>query len=305
MGDCAGTRFRKPAPAQELPAGTEAAKEKEMYEQILYEVSDPIASITLNRPEVLNAWTPRMGVEVKHAVARAEEDQRVVVIVLSGAGRGFCSGADLQRLQSIGDDSGGGGGDAIPPELEADPGDAGMDASFRGAYSYLTSVRKPIIAAINGACAGVAVPIALFCDLRFASDRAVFTTAFSRRGLIGEWGISWTLSRLVGCAHAMDLLLSGRRIDGAEAERVGLVNRTLPHEQLLPFVRGYAEEMAANCSPTSLAIMKRQIYEDLTASLGAAQDRALALMVESFRRPDFKEGVGSFAQGRPPRFQRL
>ena len=122
-----------------------------MYEQILYEVEDPIATITLNRPEVLNAWTDRMGAEVKHAVARAEEDRNVVAIILTGAGRGFCAGADLRGLQAL---SSGERSRTSLDELAADPGDASMGDSFRGTYTYLTSVRKPIIAAINGPCAG-------------------------------------------------------------------------------------------------------------------------------------------------------
>ena len=134
-----------------------------MYEQILYEVADPIATITLNRPESLNAWTARMGAEVKHALAQAEEDKRAVAILLTGAGRGFCSGADLGRLRGI---SEGRPEEEIPPELEADPGDPTVGEDLRGAYTYLMSIRKPIIAAINGPIAGMAVPIALGCDLR-------------------------------------------------------------------------------------------------------------------------------------------
>jgi enoyl-CoA hydratase/carnithine racemase len=272
------------------------------YEQILYDVADPIATITLNRPKYLNAWTDRMGAEVKHAIARAEEDKSVVVILLTGAGRGFCAGADLKNLQDISD---GARGSGIPEELEADPGDAEMGESFRGTYTYLTSVRKPIIAAINGPCAGMAVPISLFCDMRFASDRATFTTAFARRGLIAEWGISWILPRLVGPAHALDLTLSARKFDAAEAERLGLVNRVLPHDELLPFVREYAEALAANCSPASMQIMKREIYQHLTESLGDAHGDAVRLMIESFGRPDFKEGVQSFIEKRPPEFDRV
>lgn len=272
------------------------------YEQILYEVADPTATITLNRPKVLNAWTDRMGAEVQHAVARAEEDKSVVAILLTGAGRGFCAGADLGNLQAISDGQRSAG---IPKELESDPGDPAMGESFRGAYKYLLSVRKPIIAAINGPCAGMAVPISLFCDLRFASDRATFTTAFSWRGLIAEWGVSWILPRLVGPAHALDLLLSARKFDAAEAERLGLVNRVVPHDDLMPFVRDYAEDLAANCSPTSMQIMKREIYQHLTESLGDAHDEAVRLMVESFSRPDFKEGVQSFIDKRPPKFERV
>jgi enoyl-CoA hydratase/carnithine racemase len=273
------------------------------YEQIIYEVADPIATIKLNRPRQLNAWTDRMGAEVKHAFARAEQDERVVVIVLTGEGRGFCSGADLNQLKEIGD--GVVSGNLLPEELESSPGDDSVGESFRGHYSYIMSIRKPVIAAINGPCAGMAVPIALCCDMRFASDTAKFTTAFSRRGLIAEWGISWTLTRAVGPAHAMDLILSGRTFDANEAERLGVVNRVLPHAELLPFVTDYAQDMAANCSPTSMAIMKRQVYQDMTESLAHANERSFDLMIESFGRPDLKEGVDSFMQKRPPCFQRI
>lgn len=273
------------------------------YEQILYEVEDPIATITLNRPDRLNAWTDRMGAEVRHAMAQAEADERVVVIVLTGAGRGFCSGADLKTLGAI--SAGEHTGSQVPPELQAEPGDPAMREAFGGQYSYLLRIRKPIVTAINGPCAGMAVPIALFTDIRFASDRASFTTAFSRRGLIAEWGISWTLPRLVGPAHALDLLLSGRKIDAAEAERMGLVNKVVPHDELLSYTRDYARDMAENASPTCMAVMKREVYEHLTASVAHVEREAVQLMVESFKRPDFGEGVKSFLEKRPPRFKRL
>jgi enoyl-CoA hydratase/carnithine racemase len=273
-----------------------------LYEQIRYEVADPLATITLNRPQALNAWTPRMGAEVRHAVAAAEADKSVVAIVLTGEGRGFCAGADLKELQDI---SGGGRGGQAPPGLEADPGDASMGDDFRGTYTYLLSVRKPVIAAINGPCAGMAVPIVAACDMRFASDRALFTVAFSQRGLIAEWGSAWLLPRLVGPAHALDLLMSSRKVDAQEAERIGLVNRVLPHDDLMPFVREYVEDLAAKCSPASMMVMKRQVWQQLTRTLGPSEKEAIALMIESFSRPDFKEGVASFLQKRPPKFDRV
>lgn len=273
-----------------------------MYEQILYEVADPIATITLNRPGALNAWTTRMGAEVKHAVAQAEADKSVVAIVLTGAGRGFCAGADLNDLKGI---SEGERERGVAPELAADPGDPAMGEDFRGNYTYLLSVRKPIIAAINGAVAGMAVPISLCCDLRFASERALFTLAFSKRGLIAEWGSAWLLPRLLGPSAALDLLFSSRKVDAAEAERIGLVNRVLPHDELLPFVRRYVEDLAAECSPASLAVMKRQVYQQLSEPLGPSEREAVRLMVESFDRPDFREGVTSFMEKRPPKFDRV
>jgi enoyl-CoA hydratase/carnithine racemase len=273
-----------------------------VYEQILYSVDDPVAIITLNRPERLNAWTDRMGAEVRHAVARAEADKSVVGIVITGAGRGFCAGADLKGLQAI---TVGERGAAQDATLAAEPGDPAMGEGFRKHYSYLTAVKKPVIAAINGPCAGMAVPIALFCDLRFASQSATFTTAFVRRGLIAEWGLSWTLPRLVGTANALDLLFSGRVIDAAEAERMGLVNRVLADAELVPHCVEYVRQLAANCSPASMQVMKRQVYQQLTSELGPAQDEAVKLMVESFSRPDFKEGVQSFLERRPPKFPRV
>ena len=274
-----------------------------MYEQILYEVAEPAAIITLNRPKQLNAWTDRMGAEVKHALAQAEDDRRVVAIILTGAGRGFCAGADLFLLKGI---SEGKGGEQIPEALAgANPGDAGMGESFRGAYTYLLSIRKPIIAAINGPVAGMAIPIVACCDLRFAGADASFTTSFSRRGLVAEWGSSWILPRLLGPAHALDLLFSARRIDAAEAERIGLVNRVVAAGELLPYARNYVADLAANCSPTSMMIMKRQVYQQLTDTLGHAEKEAVQLMLESFRRPDFREGVTAFLDKRPPRFERV
>ena len=273
-----------------------------MYEQIFYAVEDPVATITLNRPERLNAWTDRMADELRHAVAQAEADPAVVAIVITGEGRGFCAGADLKGLEAI---SAGERNREASEGLEAEPGDENMGLSFRGPYTYLMSVRKPIIAAINGPCAGMAVPISLCADLRFAAESAVFTTAFVQRGLIAEWGISWLLPRLVGTAHAMDLILSARKIDAAEAERIGLVNRVLPDAELLPFVREYVQQMADHCSPTSMMIMKRQVYQDLSKTLEDAHEVAVSEMIASFDRPDFKEGVSSFLKRRKPGFGRI
>ena len=273
-----------------------------MYKEILYEVDDPIATITFNRPDKLNAWTDRMGEEVRHAVARAERDPAVVGMILTGAGRGYCAGADLKQLSDIGD---GGYKGASDPALEATPGDPEAGDLFRGRYTYLLAVRKPVVAAINGPCAGMAVPISLCADLRFASERAVFTTAFSRRGLIAEWGSSWLLPRLVGPAHAADLLYSARKVDAREAERMGLVNKVVEHDALLAHARAWIVDVAESCSPTSVSIMKRQLWKDASAELGPAHDEAVRLMLESFGRPDFSEGVQSFLDGRAPQFRRI
>lgn len=272
-----------------------------MYEQILYAVDDPVATITLNRPEVLNAWTDRMGAEVRHAVYQAERDPAVVGVVITGAGRGFCAGADMQTLSSIRDGNRT-GGDFSDLAVETDEP---IPPDFSGEFTYMLAVKKPIVAAINGPIAGMAVPIALCCDLRFMAADAPLVTAFSQRGLIAEWGISWLLPRLVGTGHALDLLFSSRRLRGTEAAAIGLVNAALPAEEVLGHSHRYIQELAQSCSPTSLAVMKRQVYEQLTASLGPAEIEARRLMVESFSRPDFKEGVNSFLEKRPPRFGRI
>ena len=154
-----------------------------MYDEIIYEVDDPVATITLNRPDALNAWTNRMGAEVRHAVATAEADRAVVGIVLTGAGRAFCAGADMNTLTALTE---GGSLEADERELPPAPEPAERPEDLDGEYTYLLGCPKPIIAAINGACAGMAVPIALSCDLRFMADDAVLLSAFPQRGLIAE-----------------------------------------------------------------------------------------------------------------------
>jgi enoyl-CoA hydratase/carnithine racemase len=274
------------------------------YEEIRYDLDDPVATITLNRPDVLNAWTERMAAEVRHAVAAAEADPRVVGIVLTGAGRGFCAGADLRRLSAIG--SGDRSFVQASGQLSSDPGDPTFgDDLHLGTYTYLMSVPKPVIAAINGPVAGMAVPIVLACDLRFMAEDAVLTTSFSQRGLVAEWGISWLLPRLTGTAVALDLLFSSRKITGTEAAALRVVNAALPRDEVLAHAQRYVRDLAATASPASLAVMKRQVYQQLHAGLVGAEREAYQLMLESFSRPDFREGVDSYLERRPPSFERL
>jgi enoyl-CoA hydratase/carnithine racemase len=278
-----------------------------MYDEIIYEVDDPVAVITLNRPDSLNAWTDAMGGEITDAIQRAAADKSVVGIVVTGAGRAFCAGADMNLLSGIAAGGDGGGVAAAteparPPEA-APSGD--RDGDFAGRFPYLMTIDKPIIAAVNGAVAGMAYPFALCCDLRVVTPDALFLTAFAQRGLIAEWGLSWVLPRLVGPAVALDLLFSSRRVKGEEALTLGLANYLVQPDELLDFCRNYIVDLATKCSPASMAVMKRQVYEQLHAGLGPAERDAQRLMVESFGRPDFKEGVSSFVEKRPPRFPRI
>jgi len=272
-----------------------------MYEEILYEVDGPSAVITLNRPAQLNAWTDRMHDEVRHAIAAAEDDTAVVGIILTGAGRAFCAGADMGNLQAISD------GERLGSEsvLDADPGDADIGYGYRDTYNYLASVRKPVIAAINGACAGMAVPISLFCDMRFGSDKAMMMTAFAKRGLIAEWGSAWMLPRMIGTGNALDMLMSSRKVRADELLRMGILSRVVEGDGLLAQCKAYVQDLADGCSPESLAVMKRQVYQQLQRPLEESTQDTHKLMVESFKRPDFKEGVASFVEKRPPRFARI
>jgi enoyl-CoA hydratase/carnithine racemase len=273
-----------------------------VYEEIIYEVDDPVAVITLNRPASLNAWTVTMEHEVRDAIGRAAADPAVVGIVVTGAGRAFCAGADMKLLSDI--TEGGTGGAVAGGAGDAEPRQA-PEGDFGGRFPYLMTIPKPIIAAVNGAVAGMAFPMTLCCDVRVVTPDAVFLTAFPQRGLIAEWGLSWLLPRLVGPGVALDLLFSSRKVKGEEAMQLGLANYLVPADELLSFCRGYIENIARSCSPTSLAIMKRQVYEQLHRGLGPAELESQRLMIESFGRPDFKEGVQSFLEKRQPNFQRV
>jgi len=265
------------------------------YEQILYRVEERVAVVTLNRPDRLNAWTPLMQAEVKAAMRAASGDPQVRVIVLTGAGRGFCAGADMSALQGI---QSGERRERAPEE----PFDRHAHQSFQRTHSYFPSVPKPIIAAVNGPCAGLGMVIALYADMRFASQNAVFMTAFSRRGLIAEHGISWLLPRLVGLANAADLLFSARRVEAREAKEIGLVNRVFAAEKFETEVLAYAKMLASEVSPRSLAEMKREIWNAQFQTLGEAIEAADKDMAASFASEDFKEGVAHFVEKRAPAF---
>jgi enoyl-CoA hydratase/carnithine racemase len=274
-----------------------------MYRDILYTVEDPIATITMNRPENLNAFTTRMLAEIKHALAAAERDERVVGIILTGAGRGFCAGMDINALDAA--SSAGRVAAEDLSQFDASPGDPEMGENFQVAFSYLLSIRKPLVAAINGACAGLGFCFALLCDMRFVDKSARFTTAFSQRGLIAEHGASWMLPRLIGPSRALDLLWSARKFDGVEADRLGLVDRLCEPGTALAQATAYLQELARTAAPMSLMVMKQQVYRHLNAELGDAWKESIKWMDQSLKRSDFREGVRSFIEKRAPKFARI
>lgn len=273
------------------------------YQEILYSVSERIATVTLNRPDKLNAWTGRMGTEVRAAMTAADGDERVRVIILTGAGKGFCAGADISLLAGV-VDSGGvpeGPAEALQHQAAAHT-NPNVPPDFQGTYSYFPSLNKPVIGAINGHAVGLGMVIALYCDLRFASSEAKFSTAFARRGLIAEYGIAWLLPRLIGLPNALDLLLSARTVAAEEALRLGLVNRVFPSDSFTDGVRAYAKELATQVSPRSMAAIKQQVYSALFQTLEEATVSAERAMLESLKSEDFKEGVAHFVEKRAPDF---
>jgi len=251
------------------------------------DVGDGVAVLTLNRPERLNAWIPAMQVRYFDLLEEAAADPDVRAIVVTGAGRGFCAGADMDELQSLGS------GEESADEARHDD----------RPQTFPLSIPKPVIAAINGPAAGLGLVMALMCDIRFAASGTKLTTAFARRGLIAEHGISWMLPRLLGSARALDLLFSGRVVLAEEAAAMGLVNAVHPRDELLERTLEYARELATWSSPTSMAVMKRQVYEHLERGAAEALEDSNQLMAESFGRPDFAEGVASYVEGRTPRFE--
>ncbi len=273
------------------------------YQEILTSTEDGILTISLNRPDRLNAWTDQMQDEVQAAITAAGGDDNVRCIIVTGAGRGFCAGADMAGLQQISP-----GGEAAEAATRggASNGAAGgedIESLYPGRFGYMYACPKPIIAAINGACAGIGLIFTLYADMRIASAEAKFTTAFAQRGLIAEHGIAWLLPRLVGEAHALDLLFTARVFKGDEAERVGLVNRALPANELMPHVKEVAGHLTTQVSPRSVAVMKRQIRESYFQSFARSLEVADGEMAKSFASFDFKEGVQSFVEKRAPAFE--
>ena len=249
-----------------------------------YGVADGIATLTFNRPDSMNGMTGNMEVAYFERLLQAEVDPDVRVIVVTGAGRAFCPGADLAH--------------------RAGPDDQPLP-NTKLARTLPLDIDKPMIAAINGACAGVGLAYALQCDLRFATTKAKFTTAFSRRGLIGEYGMAWLLNAIAGRQVALDLLLSARVVQGAEAADLGIISAAFEADALMDHVLGYAGDLAANVSPASMATIKHQINHEPVLGAHRATEHAEALMRESLAGSDVQEGIASFLEKRQVLFPPL
>lgn len=261
---------------------------------VRYEPTDSgVAVLTLNRPERLNTWGGDIAAEFYSLLERADDDPAVRVIVVTGSGKAFCAGAQLGPMETVG------------KSLENTDQRALSELVGERQPHFLTTLRKPVIAAINGSCVGIGLTLALMCDVRFAVAGAKFAASFARRGLIAEYGVSWILPRLTGWAVALDLLLSGRTFLADEAAQLGLVKEVVVPGQLMTRVMGYAEDIARNCSPASMAVIKRQAYGDATRDVEDATQRAVALLHESLLRPDVIEGITSFFEKRAPNFPAL
>lgn len=249
---------------------------------VLAECDDAgVLTLTFNRPERRNGWAEDLEEAYYGHLTAAAADPRVHAVVVTGAGSTFCPGADMSRLDGLGAE-----GARLPHRSVEVP----------------RRFPKPLVAAINGACAGVGLVQALFCHVRFAAADARFSTAFARRGLVAEYGIAWTLPRLIGVENALDLLLSARVFDGREAKELGVVSRSLPRADVLAAAQAYARDLALHCAPRAMAVIARQVFDDLDADFDHALARSYDHVDRFIGGPDLREGVASFREKRVPAF---
>ena len=254
---------------------------------ILSETRNGVGIITLNRPDKLNAWTPAMGRLHFETLDRMAHDDAVRVILVTGAGRAFCAGADMSGLSGM-----------------SQTRELGQPRNPRR-YWFPMSIGKPIIAAIKGPCYGIGLQQALVCDVRFAATDSKISAPYSRRGLVAEVGLSWLLERIVGAGNAMDILLSGRALSAEEALAIGLVSRLVEPDALFDEAFAYASDMAAHASPWSMRMIKQQVHHDLMKDFTPAFEDSESLLQEALKSDDFKEGIAAFREKRPLDFAPL
>jgi enoyl-CoA hydratase/carnithine racemase len=250
---------------------------------VLVEVRDAVMTITLNRPQRRNAWNSEVAGYYFAALELAATSPEVRAIILTGAGTAFCSGGDAEKLENVAES-----GDVRPTSNRP--------------YWFPLQVGKPVIGAINGPAVGIGLQVALFTDVRIASDQARFSTIFARLGLVAEMGLSWILPRLVGAARAADLLFTGRMVGAEEALAMGMVNQVVPADRLMDEARAYAVKLVESSSPWSMRTMKAQLYADLDSTVLEAYARAISLADEAVVRDDFKEGLKALIEKRKPGF---
>lgn len=272
------------------------------FAEIIYDKADRIATLTLNRPEKMNAWTPKMGVEVRTALIDAERDPEVRAVIVTGAGRAYCAGADMSGLSAISQGqasaTGGNGNPAVDDEWVKQ-----QREDYRNQYAYLLGMKTPVIGAINGACVGLGFTTCLYQDVRIASDKARMGLIFVQRGLAIEHGSSWMLPRIIGVSRAVELAITGRLVDAEEALRIGLVHRMVPHDKLMETAREVAGHIANNCSPLGVGEAKRMVWRHMFTDLATAVRENDELIEKMTRSEDFKEGIRAFLEKRPAKYQ--
>jgi len=259
------------------------------YETINLEADGSAATITLNRPDKLNAIGGPMREEITDALKYVEETKQLRAVIITGAGRGFCAGGDIENLQKL-------------RKNMDEEGFREILSRGKGISRYIRSMAKPVVAAVNGACAGAGFSLALSCDMRIASDKATFGPSFARIGLHPDWGGSWMLPRLVGAARSCELVFTGNMISATEAEKIGLVNRVVPHDKLYTIVSQLSRDMSRN-PPGVLRLAKRSLHASLTSDFEESAARETDAQMECFRSNDFLEGVTAFLEKRRPKFE--
>jgi enoyl-CoA hydratase/carnithine racemase len=260
-----------------------------MYDAIIFATDGPIATIKLNRPDKLNAFVGPMREEILDVLARVSADDRIRVLIVTGEGRGFSAGGDIDHLKQL-------------RETKDEAGFRRILANGQMIARTMRSLPQPVIAAVNGPCAGAGFSFALACDIRIASDAATFGASFARIGLHPDWGGSWFLPKLVGSANACELIFTGSMISAQEAQRIGLVNRVHPHERLMPAVLELATTMAKT-APRVVRLAKESIYRSLSSDMDSAFARETEVQTECFYSQDFLEGLSAFKEKRRPEFK--
>jgi enoyl-CoA hydratase/carnithine racemase len=260
-----------------------------MYETIILTIDGAIATLKLNRPEKLNAFGGPMREEILGVLEMIANDDRIRAVVVTGEGRAFSAGGDITQLKRL-------------REANDEQGFRAVLAKGQEITRRMRSLSKPVIAAVNGPCYGAGFSLAMGCDIRIASDQAKFGPSFVLIGLHPDWGGSWFLPRLVGTANACELLFTGNAISAEEAERIGLINRRVAHDNLMAVVMGLASKMASN-PPRVLRLAKESIYRSITSDLETAFARENTVQVECFYSDDFLEAVTAFVEKRTPDFK--